>query len=131
MVQIAAFTLAVLASAGLVAADSCNAGGIYCGSAMLMIPLGDYVTKIITNLRASNEPTDDPHIQQGLWTCIEHGDISFKEYCTLGCVGGDKKDDYCKGSSEQVAADAEDAEELAAEGRKFRPRRAAPLDASN
>ncbi|KAM0811611.1 putative Killer toxin Kp4 domain-containing protein [Seiridium cardinale] len=117
MVQIAAFTLAVLASAGLVAADSCNAG--------------DYVTKIITNLRASNEPTDDPHIQQGLWTCIEHGDISFKEYCTLGCVGGDKKDDYCKGSSEQVAADAEDAEELAAEGRKFRPRRAAPLDASN
>ncbi|KAK6085167.1 hypothetical protein SCUP234_02108 [Seiridium cupressi] len=117
MLQIAAFTLAVLASAGLVAAKSCNTG--------------DYHTKIITNLRASNEPTDDQHIQQGLWTCIEHGDISFKEYCSLGCVGGDSNDDYCNGSAEQVAADAEDAARLAAEGRKFRPRRAAPSGVTN
>ncbi|KAI0908522.1 hypothetical protein F4823DRAFT_563718 [Ustulina deusta] len=111
MVQITTFALAVLASAGIVAAKS------------------DYINKIITNLRANNEPTDDQHIQQGLWTCLDHGDISFKEYCSLGCNGGDKNDDYCNGSPEQVAEDAAEAAELAAEARKFRPRRGAPLDA--
>ncbi|KAI0132097.1 hypothetical protein BJ170DRAFT_691299 [Xylariales sp. AK1849] len=123
MVQITVFALTVLASAGIVAAKSCKSGGIYCGFSLL--DRGDYVTKIITNLRASNEPTDDQHIKQGLWTCLDHGDISFKEYCSVGCNGGDSKDDYCNGSAEQVAQDAQDTAELAAEERKFRPRRGA------
>ncbi|KAI1124297.1 hypothetical protein F5Y10DRAFT_249676 [Nemania abortiva] len=127
MVQFTTFALTVLASAGIVAAKSCHSGGIYCGFALL--DRGDYINKIITNLEANNEPTDDLHVQQSLWTCLDHGDISFKEYCTLGCNGGDDNDDYCNGSPEQVAQDAADAAELAAEGRKFRPRRGAALGA--
>ncbi|KAI0192298.1 hypothetical protein EV127DRAFT_510589 [Xylaria flabelliformis] len=125
MVQITTFALTVLASAGMVAAKSCKSGGIYCGFALL--DRGDYINKIITNLQANNEPTDDQHTKQSLWTCLEHGDISLKSYCTLGCNGGDSKDDYCNGSPEQVAQDAEDAAELAAE--KFRPRRGAAFTA--
>ncbi|KAI1376638.1 hypothetical protein F4677DRAFT_419115 [Hypoxylon crocopeplum] len=84
------------ALSGMVAAKSCTTGGIYCGTYLLQ--RGDYITKIITNLRANNMPTDDNTIKQSLWSCLEHGDISFKEMCSLGCIGGDKKDDYCTGS---------------------------------
>ncbi|KAJ2996589.1 hypothetical protein NUW58_g921 [Xylaria curta] len=89
MVQITNFvaTIAVaFSSAGLVSAKSCNNGGIYCG---------DYINKIITNLRANGLGTDDYTIKNSLWACIEHGDIQFKEFCDVGCVGGDKNDDYC------------------------------------
>ncbi|KAI0552660.1 hypothetical protein F4679DRAFT_581171 [Xylaria curta] len=125
MVHFASFALTAFACAGIVVAKSCKSGGIYCGFALL--DRGDYVNKIITNLQANNEPTDDQHINQSLWACLEHGDISFKSYCTLGCNGGDSNDDYCNGSPEQVAQDAEDAAELAAE--KFRARRGAAFTA--
>ncbi|KAI1163346.1 hypothetical protein F5B18DRAFT_319512 [Nemania serpens] len=93
MVQLTTFALAVLASAGIVAAKSCNSGGIYCGFALL--GRGDYINKITTDLQANNQPTDNQHINQSLWTCLDHGDISFRQFCSSGCNGGDKSDDYC------------------------------------
>lgn len=60
-----------------------------------MISPGDYINKIITNLQANHQPTDDQHINQSLWTCLDHGDIGFKQYCGSGCNGGNKDDDYC------------------------------------
>ncbi|KAI3325417.1 hypothetical protein HD806DRAFT_533086 [Xylariaceae sp. AK1471] len=109
MVQFVNFVTAVavaLSSTGLVAADSCNNGGIYCGRDLLN--KGDYINKIITNLRANDVGTDDFSVQQSLWACIDHGDIQFKELCSVGCVGGDSKDDYCSetGSSKKRGGEA-------------------------
>ncbi|KAI3320962.1 hypothetical protein HD806DRAFT_537619 [Xylariaceae sp. AK1471] len=110
MVQLSNFVLAtIMSSIGLVAAKSCHSGGIYCGTSLLH--RGDYNTKIITNLRAVNEPTDDQHIKQSLWDCTSHGDIGYREFCTFGCHGGDDKDDYCIGSPEQGADIAGDVAE--------------------
>lgn len=39
--------------------------------------------------------TDDTAINESLWSCLEHGDIAYLEMCNAGCIGGDKKDDYC------------------------------------
>ncbi|KAF3059739.1 hypothetical protein GL218_04613 [Daldinia childiae] len=97
MVQLAQVAIIfTTALAGFTTAKSCKTGGIYCGTYLL--ERGDYINKIITNLRANNMPTDDNTIKQSLWSCLEHGDIQFKEMCTRGCVGGDKNDDYCTGS---------------------------------
>ncbi|KAI1196235.1 hypothetical protein F5X97DRAFT_220272 [Nemania serpens] len=96
MVQVTNFVaiIAVAASsAGLVSAKSCHNGGIYCGTYLL--DRGDYINKIITNLRANSLGTEDYNIKNSLWTCIDHGDIQFKELCSVGCIGGDKSDDYC------------------------------------
>ncbi|CAJ2513729.1 Uu.00g018480.m01.CDS01 [Anthostomella pinea] len=114
MGQLSAYTFAVIMSSiGLVAAKSCHTGGVYCGTSLQH--RGDYSTKIITNLRAANEPTDAQHISNSLWDCVEHGDISYREFCSLGCHGGDDKDDYCNGSPEQAADEAGDAAEDAGE----------------
>ncbi|KAI0437316.1 hypothetical protein F4803DRAFT_570954 [Xylaria telfairii] len=56
---------------------------------------GDYVTRITTHLRASNLTTEDYNIENSLWACIYHGEITFVEMCWFGCVGGTKRDDYC------------------------------------
>ncbi|TVY73187.1 hypothetical protein LSUE1_G007843 [Lachnellula suecica] len=77
----------------LVAAKSCTSGGIYCGKDLLK--RGDYITKVNTNLKANNMPTDSIHQLASLWSCLEHGDISLIQYCVAGCIRGDKKDDYC------------------------------------
>ncbi|TGO53819.1 hypothetical protein BCON_0117g00110 [Botryotinia convoluta] len=97
MVQLSTIAI-VLASAlsSIVAAKSCNSGGIYCGTYLLK--RGDYITKINTNLLANNLPTSDLYVKQSLWACIEHGDIKLLEFCAAGCVGGDKNDDYCTGT---------------------------------
>ncbi|THV50898.1 hypothetical protein BGAL_0131g00030 [Botrytis galanthina] len=97
MVQLSTITV-IFASAlsSIVAAKSCNTGGIYCGTYLLK--RGDYITKINTNLLANNLPTSDLYVKQSLWACIEHGDIKLLEFCAAGCVGGDKNDDYCTGT---------------------------------
>ncbi|TGO40103.1 hypothetical protein BHYA_0042g00360 [Botrytis hyacinthi] len=97
MVQLSTITI-ILTSAlsSIVAAKSCNTGGIYCGTYLLK--RGDYITKINTNLLANNLPTSDLYVKQSLWACIEHGDIKLLEFCAAGCVGGDKNDDYCTGT---------------------------------
>ncbi|KAL7622189.1 hypothetical protein AAE478_007692 [Parahypoxylon ruwenzoriense] len=100
-VKIAVVLATAFSSFEMAAAKSCKSGGIYCGFALLK--RGDYITKIITNLRANNLPTDDFYIKQSLWSCLEHGDISLIEMCSLGCNGGDSKDDFCNGSPSDVA----------------------------
>ncbi|KAI0172913.1 hypothetical protein GGR52DRAFT_572723 [Hypoxylon sp. FL1284] len=112
MVQIAQVALLFTAAlSGLAEAKSCHNGGIYCGTYLLQ--RGDYITKMVTNLRAAKMPTDDHTIKQSLWSCIEHGDIKYLEMCHAGCIGGDKNDDYC---GEDAAAEAagEAAEDAAA-----------------
>ncbi|KAI1469316.1 uncharacterized protein F4812DRAFT_470337 [Daldinia caldariorum] len=95
MVQLAQVAIIfTTALAGFTTAKSCEEKDMV----LTVCDTRDYINKIITNLRANNMPTDDNTIQQSLWSCLEHGDIQFKEMCTRGCVGGDKKDDYCTGS---------------------------------
>lgn len=65
---------------------------------LTLFQIGDYITKINTNLLANNLPTSDLYVKQSLWACIEHGDIKLLEFCAAGCVGGDKNDDYCTGT---------------------------------
>ncbi|KAI9640592.1 hypothetical protein NHQ30_010891 [Ciborinia camelliae] len=102
MVRISMIALAVVSAfSGLVAAKSCKNGGIYCGTYLLK--RGDYITKIQTNLLANSLPTSDIYVKQSLWGCIEHGDIKFLQFCAAGCVGGDKKDDYCTGTGKRDA----------------------------
>ncbi|TGO53049.1 hypothetical protein BOTNAR_0306g00120 [Botryotinia narcissicola] len=111
MVQLSTITI-ILASAlsSIVAAKSCNTGGIYCGTYLLK--RGDYITKINTNLLAKNLPTSDLYVKQSLWACIEHGDIKLLEFCAAGCVGGDKNDDYCTGTGAPASKRDEIEEDL-------------------
>ncbi|TGO08922.1 hypothetical protein BTUL_0186g00260 [Botrytis tulipae] len=114
MVQLSTITI-ILASAlsSIVAAKSCNTGGIYCGTYLLK--RGDYITKINTNLLANNLPTSDLYVKQSLWACIEHGDIKLLEFCAAGCVGGDKNDDYCTGTGAPASKRDEIEEDLTEE----------------
>ncbi|KAI0844048.1 hypothetical protein F5Y00DRAFT_266970 [Daldinia vernicosa] len=99
MVQLAQVAIIfATALAGFTTADDCNRGGIYCGTYLQQ--KGDYRTKIIESLRANKMPTDDNTVDQSLFICLEGGDISFKEMCSRGCIGGDTNDDYCTGSPE-------------------------------
>ncbi|KAI1755983.1 hypothetical protein F4782DRAFT_527335 [Xylaria castorea] len=99
-----------LSATGLVAAKKCHTGGIYCGKYLLQT--GDYITKITTNLRASNITPADYNIQNSLWACIEHGDIGFLELCSVGCVGGNSKEDYCTAKRSSKKRDDEAMVEL-------------------
>ncbi|KAF7905692.1 hypothetical protein EAE99_011993 [Botrytis elliptica] len=114
MVQLSTITI-VLASvlSSIVAAKSCNSGGIYCGTYLLK--RGDYITKINTNLLANNLPTSDLYVKQSLWACLEHGDIKLLEFCAAGCVGGDKNDDYCTGTGAPASKRDEIEEDLTEE----------------
>ncbi|KAF7919370.1 uncharacterized protein EAE97_011702 [Botrytis byssoidea] len=114
MVQLSTIAI-ILASAlsSIVAAKSCNTGGIYCGTYLLK--RGDYITKINTNLLANNLPTSDLYVKQSLWACIEHGDIKLLEFCAAGCVGGDKNDDYCTGTGAPASKRDEVEEDLTEE----------------
>ena len=64
-------------------------------TAPLFYHIGDYHDDIVTQLAAHKQSTDEIHVQQSLFGCGKHGQITFREYCKKGCVGGDKKDDYC------------------------------------
>ncbi|TGO75313.1 hypothetical protein BELL_0221g00120 [Botrytis elliptica] len=128
MVQLSTITI-VLASvlSSIVAAKSCNSGGIYCGTYLLkrvleiklftltLFQTGDYITKINTNLLANNLPTSDLYVKQSLWACLEHGDIKLLEFCAAGCVGGDKNDDYCTGTGAPASKRDEIEEDLTEE----------------
>ncbi|KAI2468680.1 hypothetical protein F4781DRAFT_397513 [Annulohypoxylon bovei var. microspora] len=94
MVQFATVAIAFTAVlSGFVSAKSCHSGGVYCGYSL--IKRGDYRDDIVTQLNGVHQSTDNTHIQQSLFGCGNHGTISFKQYCKNGCIGGDKKDDYC------------------------------------
>ncbi|KAI1733845.1 hypothetical protein F4680DRAFT_471688 [Xylaria scruposa] len=78
----------------------CHTGSIYCGTNLLKIE--DYTTKIIVGLRAHNISTEDYNIKNSLWACVDRDELEYIELCTVGCVGGDnKQEDYCdsKGGS--------------------------------
>ncbi|OAQ80502.1 hypothetical protein VFPBJ_06087 [Purpureocillium lilacinum] len=87
-------TIAILASATAVVADSCNRGGVYCGSSLLR--KGNYRNHIIETLKAANQPTDESHIQNSKFDCLDKGDIAYREFCSRGCGGTDTENpDYC------------------------------------
>ncbi|KAI1372959.1 hypothetical protein F4677DRAFT_462687 [Hypoxylon crocopeplum] len=91
--QIAIALTMAISGFGLVSAKSCHKGGIYCGQDLLN--RGDYISKIKINLEAHDFDTDKTTINNSLWDCTEHGDISLREVCHNKCQGGDSKDDYC------------------------------------
>lgn len=110
---------AFLAAATSVVADSCNRGGVYCGSSLLRKGettarqpcslqdvdmtirltrghLGNYRDHIILVLQANDQPTDEAHIQNSLFDCVSDGNINFVSFCGNGCGGTDSTDpDYC------------------------------------
>ncbi|KAH7025130.1 uncharacterized protein B0I36DRAFT_250870 [Microdochium trichocladiopsis] len=80
--------------AATVAADSCNRGGVYCGSSLLR--KGNYRDHIVETLQAAGQPTSEDHIQNSKFDCIDGGDIVYREFCSRGCGGTDSTDpDYC------------------------------------
>ncbi|KAI0195561.1 hypothetical protein EV127DRAFT_404303 [Xylaria flabelliformis] len=87
-------------------AKKCRMGGIYCGTYLLKI--GDYTTKMIVRLRAHNVSTQDYNIKNSLWACIEHDELEYIELCSVGCVGGNKREDYCDASGSSRKRDDED-----------------------
>ncbi|RYP31765.1 hypothetical protein DL767_005585 [Monosporascus sp. MG133] len=109
---------AVFATAGVVVADSCNRGGVYCGSSLLrkgkpprqtLIPTfsvpptcnaihktRNYRDHIKETLQAAGVSTDERHIQNSKFDCLSDGDIAYREFCSNGCGGTDSTDpDYC------------------------------------
>ncbi|EHK15284.1 uncharacterized protein TRIVIDRAFT_38080 [Trichoderma virens Gv29-8] len=88
-------SVAILSNACFVSAKSCRSGGIYCGYALQQKGKCQYRDDIIVELKASHQPTDGRHIDHSLFSCLQHGKIDFQKFCNNGCVGGDKKDDYC------------------------------------
>ncbi|RYP43473.1 hypothetical protein DL770_011651 [Monosporascus sp. CRB-9-2] len=87
-------TTAVFATAGVVVADSCNRGGVYCGSSLLR--KGNYRDHIKETLQAAGVSTDELHIQNSKFDCLSGGDIAYREFCSNGCGGTDSTDpDYC------------------------------------
>ncbi|KAH7328091.1 hypothetical protein B0I35DRAFT_416535 [Stachybotrys elegans] len=89
------FTLiATLLAASLAAADSCNRGGSYCGISLLR--KGNYRDHVVETLQAVGQPTDEAHIQNSRFDCLEGGDIAWRQFCAAGCGGADSEDpDYC------------------------------------
>ncbi|RYP46588.1 hypothetical protein DL768_007210 [Monosporascus sp. mg162] len=85
---------AVFATAGVVVAESCNRGGVYCGSSLLR--KGNYRDHIKETLQAAGVSTDERHIQNSKFDCLSDGDIAYREFCSNGCGGTDSTDpDYC------------------------------------
>ncbi|KAH6651618.1 hypothetical protein BKA67DRAFT_660414 [Truncatella angustata] len=100
-----------------VVADSCNRGGVYCGSSLLRkggkltllgmfdacvsltnmrINLGNYQDHIVDTLNTVKVDADDKHIQNSLFDCLSDGDIKYVEFCINGCGGTASTDpDYC------------------------------------
>ncbi|KAI0193879.1 hypothetical protein F4808DRAFT_464641 [Astrocystis sublimbata] len=77
-----------------VLADSCNRGGVYCGSSLLR--KGNYRDHIVETLTDEGVSTDEMHVQNALFNCLDDGDIMYTAYCIAGCGGTDSEDpDYC------------------------------------
>lgn len=109
-----------LATVMVVAAKSCNQGGVYCGSSLLrkgepkISPstynepkrfesnprvsrvAGNYRDHIFRTLGEAGVPTDEAHIQDSKFDCLGGGEIVYREFCANGCGGTDNTDpDYC------------------------------------
>ncbi|KAJ7367138.1 hypothetical protein DFH08DRAFT_764838 [Mycena albidolilacea] len=69
----------------LEAQQSCNAGGVYCGTSLLN--KGNYRDHIIQVLTAIGQPTDEAHIINSLFDCLSGGEIRFISFCANGCGG--------------------------------------------
>ncbi|KAJ7251968.1 hypothetical protein C8J57DRAFT_1077717 [Mycena rebaudengoi] len=84
-----------LASASILEArDSCNSGGVYCGTSLLN--KGNYRNHIVQVLMENSQPTDEAHIDNSLFDCISGGEIRFISFCARGCGGTTSKDaDFC------------------------------------
>ncbi|KAF9888036.1 hypothetical protein FE257_009300 [Aspergillus nanangensis] len=86
--------VAILTAALSVSAKSCNKGGIYCGQSLLN--KGNYENHIKEVLSSEGKPTDQTHVLNSLFNCIESGGITYVEYCSKGCGGvGSTAADYC------------------------------------
>ncbi|KAJ6537508.1 hypothetical protein DFH09DRAFT_992044 [Mycena vulgaris] len=69
----------------LAAQQSCNAGGVYCGTSLLN--KGNYHDHIVQVLTADGQPTDETHIVNSLFDCLSGGEIRFISFCANGCGG--------------------------------------------
>ncbi|KZV78016.1 hypothetical protein EXIGLDRAFT_561353, partial [Exidia glandulosa HHB12029] len=77
-----------------VLADSCNRGGVYCGVSLLN--KGNYHDHIVQVLQANGQPTDDKHIDDSIFDCLDGGEIRYRGFCANGCGGTDSEDpDFC------------------------------------
>ncbi|KAI1773147.1 hypothetical protein F4818DRAFT_443506 [Hypoxylon cercidicola] len=79
-------------------AESCDAPWEWCGWDLLR--RGDYEETIKEALTNADQPTDDRHIHQSLFRCLDtddNGNIEFASLCELGCAygGSAQSDDYC------------------------------------
>ncbi|KAJ6528353.1 hypothetical protein DFH09DRAFT_1036230 [Mycena vulgaris] len=90
----AAFFTALASASVLEVRDSCNRGGVYCGTSLLN--KGNYRDHIIQVLEQNGQPTDEAHIDNSLFDCLSGGDISLRGFCANGCGGTTTKDpDFC------------------------------------
>ncbi|RYP59132.1 hypothetical protein DL769_008667 [Monosporascus sp. CRB-8-3] len=92
--KITAILAACLIAATAVVAKSCNRGGVYYGSSLLR--RGNYRDHIVETLQAVGQPTDEAHIQNSKFDCLDDGDIAFRQFHSKGCGGTDSENpDYC------------------------------------
>ncbi|KAF7345074.1 hypothetical protein MVEN_01670900 [Mycena venus] len=90
----AAFFTTLASASVLEARDSCNAGGVYCGTSLLN--KGNYRDHIISVLSQDGQPTDEVHIENSLFDCLSGGEIRFISFCGNGCGGTTSKAaDFC------------------------------------
>ncbi|GAM37120.1 hypothetical protein TCE0_022f06756 [Talaromyces pinophilus] len=93
--------IAFLSAAMAVSADSCNRGGVYCGTSLLnkgfsLMATGDYHDHIVAVLTGAGKSTDDAHVRNSIFNCLSGGEIAYQGYCTYGCGGTQSEDpDYC------------------------------------
>ncbi|KAF3384543.1 hypothetical protein F1880_002347 [Penicillium rolfsii] len=94
------FTLTALALAAaslpFSLADNCTPHIQYCGFNLL--EKGNYFAQINTALSAANQPTDQAHVNSGLFWCTggPNGEITFRSFCQSGCHdGGSGYSDWC------------------------------------
>ncbi|OJJ50701.1 hypothetical protein ASPZODRAFT_55828 [Penicilliopsis zonata CBS 506.65] len=77
-------------------ADNCRPNIQYCGYNLLK--RGNYYAQINDALRDANQPTDETHVDQGLFWCTggANGEITFISFCQSGCHdGGTGRSDWC------------------------------------
>ncbi|KAJ7841533.1 hypothetical protein B0H13DRAFT_2365675 [Mycena leptocephala] len=65
--------------------DSCNAGGVYCGTSLLN--KGNYHDHIVQVLIANGVSTNEAHVDNSLFDCLSGGEIRFIRFCPNGCGG--------------------------------------------
>ncbi|KAI4869215.1 hypothetical protein F4820DRAFT_407600 [Hypoxylon rubiginosum] len=78
-------------------AKSCDAPWEWCGWDLLR--WGNYQDTITQALSDAGQPTDDRHVEQSLFRCLDtdNGNIKFESFCSNGCSygGTGDSDDYC------------------------------------